>query len=259
MVDLDDFDWRKVAGLIIFAVLVMAGGIFVINDYLSAKRMRSVLDDQLKALSEFEQTYKPPSRAQLEELKGRQGSLKKELEALSPRLETEVDTGKLETKIENQAVSNNVTLEKMEFQPSSKDGFLDIFPVYIIALGPNERLGKFISGLNNLGVPWRYSKSSPPKSSKGRIEMVIEFQAFDQEGWYQTYPCNLPAELPATTEVDVGKIKIFKDNLDDLKFQVDNAKSKMSEADQALKEKCDIERQISGLEKRIKLTQEASK
>lgn len=257
MIDWDDFDWRKVAGAIILAILVIGGVVFVVNDNMTAKRLQTQLEGQLKALNDFQSIYQPPSAKDLDEMNSKLESLEADYDKLPLKLSTSVDTGALEKRIKDDASVNGVNLEKFEAQPESKDGFLVVYPYALNATGSNESLSKFLSSFSKLGVPWRYH--NPPTNTEGRTEMVAEFLGFDKDGWDQAYSCNIAVTPPANLDVDVSKIKIFKGNLVNLKSDVDAFQVKLSDAKKTMDDRCALERQISGLEKEIKLSQDLAK
>jgi len=257
MIDWDDFDWRKVAGLIIFALILIAAAIFVVNDKVSAQRIQQSLEAQMKALNDFQATYQPPTSKDLEELSLQLEARKAEFSKLPLKLGEEVEVRSLETRIRNLASAENVSLDQLEFGDETKDKFLKVYPLSLTASGNMEQLSKFISGLADLNIPWRYHRQ--PSSSEGRIQMSLEFLAFDQNGWDQSYSCNLAVQVPQNLEVNLSYIRIFKGNLAELKSQVEALQNKLANAQKTLDDKCGIERQISGLETKIKLSKELAR
>jgi len=254
MVDWDDFDWRKIAGLIIFALILIAGAIFVVNDKVSAQRIQQNLEVQMKALNNFQDTYQPPTSRELGLLNAQLEERKAEFAKLPLKLGDEVDVKSLETRIRNLAAAENVSLDKLEFGDETSDKFLKVYPVVISASGNMEQLSKFISGISDLKTLWRYH--GQPTSSEGHIQMSLEFLAFDQNGWDQTYSCNLAVQVPQKLEVNLDKIRIFKGNLQELKSQVEALQNKMADAKKTLDDKCALERQLSALDTKIKLSRE---
>jgi len=254
MVEWDDFDWRKVAGAIIMAVLVIAGGIFVIEDYMNANRMKSSMDAQLKALNDFEQAYQPPGKPELDAMEAKIETLKKDLGKMDPKLGDTVDMAVVEKKIRGLAASQNVTLEKLKIEPATKENFMKVNSMDLVITGSNEALSKFLGGLENLGAPWR--RHGEPSTSLGRVEMSIDFLAFDQPEWDKSYNCDLGVKVPENIDTNISKVRIFKTTVSDVAVAVESMQAKLADAKKSLSEKCDLDRQISGLETRIKRSRE---
>jgi Tfp pilus assembly protein PilO len=257
MIDWDDFDWRKVAGAIILAVLVIAAAIFVVEDYMSANRMKNNMQAQLNALNDFEAKYQPPGKPELEAMSLKIDALAKEASKIQPKLGDTVDVAVVQKKINNLAATVNVKMEKMEFQPESKENFMKVYPASIVVTGTNEQLSKFMGGLTELGVPWR--QRGEPSTSVGRIEMAIDFLAYDQAEWDKSFSCDLGVKVPENIDVNISKVRIFKTTASDLAAQVDSMQLKLADAKKSLNEKCGLERQIAGLENRIKRARELAK
>lgn len=257
MVDWEDFDWRKVAGAIILAILLIAGAIFVIEDNVSADRTKTNLEAQLAALNDFEAKYQPPGKAELDAMSAKVEQLQIDLDKIQPRLGDTVDVPVVESKLKSLAAVTNIKLEKLETGAESKDNFLKVYPFKVVAVGSNEQLSKFMGGLSDLPFTWR--RNGEPSTSQGRIEMSIDFLAFDQAEWDKSFSCDLGVKLPENIEVNIDKIRIFKSKVSDLWSQVDALQQKLADAKKTLNEKCGLERQISGLERRIKRSRELAK
>jgi len=257
MVDWEDFDWRKVVGAIIAAVLVIAGAIFVVEDYMSANRMKNNLDAQFKALNDFDAKYQPPGKPELDAMSAKVAVLQKDFAKLDPKLGDTVDAAVAEKKINNLASSLNVKLEKLEFREVSKENFMKVYPLAITVTGTNEQLSKFMGGLSDLGLVWR--QRGAPSTSLGRIEMTIDLLAYDQNEWDKSFSCDLGIKVPENIPVNTDKIRIFKTTVSDLAVQVDSLQIKLADAKNTLDEKCSLERKISGLEDRIKRSRELAK
>ena len=150
MIEWDEVNWRSGVGILVFAAIVIAGSVFAVNDYMTSKQMKSDLDGQLAAINDFYRTWKPPSAKEQEEMRNQADSLQKELAQLSPRIGLEIDPAKLEEKIRGLAAATGVSLEKMELQPQTADGFLKVYPMDFTVKGVPEQLSRFMIGIGNL-------------------------------------------------------------------------------------------------------------
>lgn len=272
MIDWEDFDWRKVVAAIALAIIIISGAVYVINDNVTARRVQTSLNRQLQALADFEQAYQPPSQEQLDQLNAQLESLRAKAAKMPVKLQDQVDTPALETRVKNLAAACNVNLDKFEVMDESKDRFLKIYPLAMTALGANENLSKFIGGIQGTNPPWRWRGT--PASSEGRIAMVMEFLAFDQQEWDQAYSCNITVKPPENIDTDLSKIRIFKTslfsidfsgfkvsktNLEQLKEQLDAEQAKMADVKNVLAEQCQLQREIAGMETKIQRLEELRK
>jgi len=252
MVEWDEINWRSAVGIILFALLVIAGSIFLINDYTTAKNLKAGLENDTARINDFYSTWKPPSQKDLEEMGSKAESLQKELNQLKPKIGLEVNMDDLQGKIRQLAGSVGVSLEKMDAKPETAEGFLKVEPITLAVKGANEQLSRFLMGIENLGVASR--RQGTPSISAGQVEINLEFLSFDQQAWNSSYSCSLQVNPPELKDTDIGRAKVFKDDLAGLKEKVDAERTKLSDSKNVLAEKCELEKQISGLEKQINLS-----
>jgi Tfp pilus assembly protein PilO len=256
MIEWDDFDWRKVVGIILLALLVIAGAIFVIDDNVTSNRTKNSLETQLKVLNGFQNTYQPPSRKELDQMSAQVDSLKADFSKMPLKLGDSVDTAALETKIKNLASANSVSLDKLDLGAETKDKFYKVYPVALSISGQMEQLSKFVAALSDIGIPWR--RHGEPENTTSGISMSLEFLAFDQDGWDQSYSCNLSVKVPQNLQVNIDRVRIFKDDLIGLQGQVENMQGKLADAKKTLGEQCNFQRQIDGLQTKIQMTKDFS-
>jgi len=190
-------------------------------------------------------------------MRNRIAGLQNELKNLSPRIGLEVVPARLEDKIRGLAAATGATLDDLEFKPETSEGFLKVYPADLTVKGAPEQLSRFLTGIGNLETASR--RQGNPAISGGQIEVTIEFLSFDQAGWNASYSCSLRVNPPQLAETNIAKIKLFKDNLADLQAKVLEQKDKLSGVKQALADKCELEKEISGLERQIKLSRDLAK
>jgi len=257
MIEWDEIKWGRAIGIIILALVIIAGAIFVVNDYIVSNRLKAKLEAQLDDLGNFYATYKPPSAKDLERMQAQIEDFKKELAKLRPRLETSLDPNSLENKIRERANWSGVSVDELNFSPVTTEGFLILYPVSIQVSGPNTQLSRFMMEIDNLGLAKRTPEA--PAISGNTVKINYQFLAFDLEDWNKSYSCNLGVTLPRLEEVNINRIKIFKDNLSELKQKVELQKAKLSDASKALDKECEIQKEISAYQERIKLSKELAK
>jgi len=257
MIEWDEINWRSVIGIIVFAILLIAGSIFALNDFLNSKRLKADMEADLSRINEFYSTWKPPSQKDLEQMSSKADSLQKQLDQLKPRIGSELDFKQVQEKIQQLAGSAGVSLERMDAQTEGADGFLKVYPLTLAVKGSNEQISRFLIGVDNLGVAYR--RRGNPAITSGQIELNLEFLAFDQQGWDKAYSCSIQANPPELKEANISRVKIFKDDLDGLKEKINAEKIKLEQSKKLLAEQCELEKKISGLERQINLSKSLAK
>jgi|GEM_PF-1710106 len=257
MIEWDEIKWGRAIGVIILALVIIGGAIFVVNDYVISNQLKAKLEAQLEDLSNFYATYKPPSAKDLERMQAQIEDFKKELAKLRPRLETTLDLASLENKIRERANWSGVRIDELNFLPETTEGFLTIYPVSIQVSGLNTQLSRFMMEIDNLGLAKRAPEA--PAISGNTIKINYQFLAFDLEDWNKSYSCNLGVKPPRLENVNINRVRIFKNNLPELEQKVELQKAKLSDAQKALDKECEIQREISAYQERIKVSKKLAK
>lgn len=252
MIELEDFDWRKAIGIIIFALLIIGGGVYVLNDYMSSNRIKQEIEQQLEQIDKFYATWRPPSRKGLEQIDQKISNLKAELNNFEAPLRLEIDTTAIENRIAEDASYYGVELELKEWQEPFSEDYLIVYPLKLRIVGDEQAISKFLIGLDDLPYPHR--RKGSPAVAEGHLELILEFLAFDEASWKSDYICELPAELPSLKPVNINRVKIFKDNLAQLDAQLQSQKRELEKAQKLLDQKCELEKELSALQKRIELS-----
>jgi len=252
MIELEDFDWRKAIGVIILALILIGGGVYVLNDYMTSNRIKAELESQLEQIDKFYATWKPPSQKGLEQIRQNISQLRAELSGLKTPLGLEVDTSAIESRITEDASYYGVELEVKEWQEPFSEDYLIVYPLKLRLAGEEQAISKFLIGLDDLPYPHR--RKGSPAVAEGHLELTLEFLAFDEQSWKSDYICELPAELPNLKPVNINRVKIFKDNLAQLESQLTGQKQGVEKAKKLLDQKCELEKELSALQKRIELS-----
>ena len=256
MIDFDEFDWRKGISAIIFALIVIGFGIYLLNDYTTSNRIKADIQNQLDRLDQFYATWKPPSQSGLAKMRSQIAQLKSELAGLERSLPLEVNTDEILQKLTEEASYAQVELETTEWDEPRTEDFLKIYPLKLAITGTSEQISKFLIALE--GLPYPNRRTGKPVITVNRLETTIEFLAFDKQGWMETYACKLPAEFPVIKEVNIKRVKFFKDDLAQLKSKLDAQLKGLQKVRKLLDEKCQLEKEISALKKQIELSKKFS-
>jgi hypothetical protein len=254
MIDWDEVNWGKGIAIILAGIVLVGGGIFVVNDYMSYQRLNSQLISQIEDLDNFYSTWSPPSEVEMLKMEQKLNDLQKFLQSSSVIVPGQIDFGEIENLIRSQAQANNVQLYEVNILAEESTGFFNVQPVEVSFEGSEEPVANFLRRVDQ--IQYAHQMEASMLSFGEAMDVKIKFYIFDTKEWNDFYDCKTSVTFPEIENVNIDKIRIFKGNLAQLKSQVDSKLASLKDTKQAANNKCELEGRIGALEEKVKLIKE---
>jgi len=243
MIEWDEIDWKRGIATLVLGILIIAGGIFVLNDYLTFKRTKADLDQNLSDITAYAQKYPPASAAQdSSQVEARIKDLEAQIAASKVKLAESYDQAAMQAEIEARARTQGVNLISVDPQPSVSRGFLVYYPLQVTFGGTRDQVTEFLRSLDFL--PYRHEMEKTRVSFSEKITITLNVIVFDRDSWLAANPCPEVIPLPALRETKVLFVRLFEDNLEQEQAQIEAKVGELQKA-QALSQKtCDLNHQL---------------
>jgi Tfp pilus assembly protein PilO len=242
MIDWDEIDWKRGIATLFLGLLIIAGGIFVLNDYLAFKGTKVNLDQNLADITAYAQKYPPAAAQDSSQLEAQIKDLEAQIAASKVKLADSYDQTAVQAEIESRAKLQGVNLISVEPRNPITHGFLIYHPLDVTFGGTRDQITEFLRGLDLL--PFQHEIEKSPVSFSDKITITLNVIVFDRDSWLVANPCPEVIPVPALREVNVQSVRLFKGNLEQEQAQIEAKVGELQKAVSLSKQSCDVNHRL---------------
>jgi hypothetical protein len=123
MIDWDEIDWKRGIATLVLGLLIIAGGLFVLNDYLAFKRTKADLDQNLSDINAYAQKYPPAAGKDSSQVEAQIQALEAQLAASKVKVAESYDEAAVKAEIQARANLQGAKLISVEVLPEEASDF----------------------------------------------------------------------------------------------------------------------------------------
>ena len=241
MIDWDEIDWKRGVATLVLGLLLIAAGIFVLNDYLSFKRTKADLDQNLAELTAYAQKYPPAAGKDSPQLEAQIKDQEAQLAASKVQLPENYDAAAVQVEIEARARTQGANLISVDPQTSVSHGSLVYYPLQVSFGGNRDQVTGFLRSLDS--IPFRHEMEKSQVSFSDKITVTLNLIVFDRDSWLSANPCPEVIPLPSLRETKVPTLHLFKGDLEQEQNQIETKQGELQKSQASSKKMCDLNRQ----------------
>jgi len=250
MVDWDelfeDVNWTALISLMVLGLILIGLSVFIGMDWSRANSIKIKLENNLAGVEEFNRKLAVPPNWKAD-LQGQIIELNQELRALGGKLPSEFSQPAMRQRIADLASENGVIMVSLPvFRVLSETAYIKRHTGEVVFRSSDiKRVASFYQSLINLPEP--HTASTPRLAPNIDVTLTITFYSFDQDDFEKAYPCRIDVVEPAPTEVDLTKVRFFKDKLESLEYKLQQEHSGLDNTKTTYLEYCRLKNQAEAL------------
>lgn len=242
MIEWDEINWKQGIATLVLGILLIAGGIFVVDDYLRSQRTAEAIRANLEELNNYAAKYQPPALKDLGPLEAEVQTLESRLAQAQVKLPAGYDAVAIQTEIENRARALMVNLRGVAPQPTTTRGHVVYHPFRVTFSGTREQITDFLRSLDQM--PYLHQIESGNISLADEIRVTINLLSFDEDSWLEANPCPELTPLPPVQETQAEKLRLFQGNLLSKQQEVDRKLEELKKAQANVKKLCELNHRL---------------
>lgn len=242
MIDWDEINWKQGIATLVLGILLIAGGIFVVDDYLRSIRTQEALQGNLDEVNTYAAKYQPPALKDSSQLEAEVGDLEARLEKAQVKLPESYDPAEIQADIENRARAQTVNLLSVEAQPIFSRGYLVIHPFQVSFSGTRDQITDFLRSLDQ--IPSLHEMKSGNVSISDKVRVTVSLVSFDQDSWLEANPCPELTPPPQLRETKAESLRLFKGNLLQMQQEIARKLEDLKKAQDNVQKICDLNHRL---------------
>lgn len=242
MIDWDEIDWKQGIATLVLGIGLIAGGIFVLDDYFRSIRTQEALTSNLDDLNSYAAKYQPPALTDSSQLEAEAQGLEARLAQAQVKLPESYDDAAIQADFETRARELGVNLIRVEAQPAISRGYVVIHPFQVSFSGTQGQITDFLGSLNR--IPYLHEMKGGNISLSDQIRVTVNLVSFDQASWLDANPCQELTPPPQLRETKAESLYLFKGNLLSMQQEVARKFEDLKKAQTNTQKICDLKHRL---------------